>query len=198
MNKPTHLPSARLPVTQRGASLMEILVAMLILGIGLSALLAAQLRGVANAQEAHTQTVLTQAAQNLIENMQSNPVLIAGNNGWTQKDYSAYTQTIKQTSCTFSDNMRLSKAQLAEWHLCRFQNELRQFLPHAHVHYTICQDSLASEPIVKQNQVDFRCNQQGNAMMLKIVWQMNTEAEQHDLKRQGSRAWYHHQIYLPN
>ncbi|OSI23941.1 type IV pilus modification protein PilV [Neisseria dumasiana] len=65
----------RLKKSQRGMTLVEVLVSMFVLAVGVLALLATQLRTVASVQEAESQTVVAQVVQNLMESMLINPTL---------------------------------------------------------------------------------------------------------------------------
>ncbi|OSI35619.1 type IV pilus modification protein PilV [Neisseria dumasiana] len=67
--------TGRLKKSQRGMTLVEVLVSMFVLAVGVLALLATQLRTVASVQEAESQTVVAQAVQNLMESMLINPTL---------------------------------------------------------------------------------------------------------------------------
>lgn len=57
---------------QRGVSLLEVLIAVLILGIGLLGVAALQSSGVRNVQSAHERTVATLVAHSLGENIRAN------------------------------------------------------------------------------------------------------------------------------
>ena len=61
--------------TQQGMTLLEVLVSIIILTLGVLALLATQLKTVSGVREAEQQTIVAQAAQNLIEGMLINPTL---------------------------------------------------------------------------------------------------------------------------
>ncbi len=60
---------------QQGMTLLEVLVSIIILTLGVLALLATQLKTVSGVREAEQQTIVAQAAQNLIEGMLINPTL---------------------------------------------------------------------------------------------------------------------------
>lgn len=57
---------------QRGVSLLEVLIAVLVLGIGLLGVAALQTSGVRNVQSAHERTVATLVAHSLGENIRAN------------------------------------------------------------------------------------------------------------------------------
>lgn len=58
--------------SQQGVSLLEVLIAVLVLGIGLLGVAALQTSGVRNVQSAHERTVATLVAHSLSENMRAN------------------------------------------------------------------------------------------------------------------------------
>ncbi|MDX1678497.1 type IV pilus modification protein PilV [Arsukibacterium sp.] len=58
--------------SQRGFSLLEVMIAVLVLGIGLLGTAALQSSGVRNVQSAHERTVATLVAHSLGENMRAN------------------------------------------------------------------------------------------------------------------------------
>jgi len=58
--------------TQQGISLLEVLIAVLVLGIGLLGVAALQSSGVRNVQSAHERTVATLVAHSLGENIRAN------------------------------------------------------------------------------------------------------------------------------
>ncbi|MFV2030457.1 type IV pilus modification protein PilV [Neisseria sp. S1] len=119
----------RLKNQQSGMTLIEVLVAMVVLALGILALLATQLRTVSGVAEAQSQTVAAQAVQNLIEGMLANPTATAvtknGNEtGWKSYSYAAYhkTGTAKQTSIT--NKNEFTKSELAASQLAEFENAL--------------------------------------------------------------------------
>lgn len=80
--------------TQRGATLIEVLVSMFILALGVMALLAMQVRTSAGIKEAEVMSVVAQATQNLTENMSANPTLVLDATKTppeTSKRYADYT-----------------------------------------------------------------------------------------------------------
>ncbi|GAB57862.1 type IV pilus modification protein PilV [Rheinheimera nanhaiensis] len=66
------MPNLNLLVRQKGVSLLEVLIAVLVLGIGLLGVAALQSSGVRNVQSAHERTVATLVAHSLSENVRAN------------------------------------------------------------------------------------------------------------------------------
>ena len=61
--------------SQKGSTLLEILVSVFVLGFGLLALVTMQMKTVMTTREAENQTIVAQAADSLIESMLMNPNL---------------------------------------------------------------------------------------------------------------------------
>lgn len=81
---------------QKGMTLIEVLVSLMVLSIGIMALLATQLRSVTGVREAEVQTIVAQATQNLAEGMLANATLVKGDDK-TTKSYADYHN--KTESC---------------------------------------------------------------------------------------------------
>lgn len=66
------MPKLNSFASQQGVSLLEVLIAVLVLGIGLLGVAALQSSGVRNVQSAHERTVATLVAHSLAENVRAN------------------------------------------------------------------------------------------------------------------------------
>lgn len=186
---------------QQGLTLIEVLVSVVVLALGVSALLMTQLRAVSGVRESEGQTIVAQATQNLVEGMLSNPVLTRAANGWTSKDYSNYNPINVATNCNSDLGSNVSKADLAGHQLCRFQKELTDNLKNATWAYHVCQDDSGKEPEVAADySVNFHCSGSGNTVV-KVVWQINHENNQNNDGNQSitqDRAIYTYQTYVTN
>lgn len=128
--------AGRLKKSQRGMTLVEVLVSMFVLAVGVLALLATQLRTVASVQEAESQTVVAQAVQNLMESMLINPTLCSKDDkddsrcaekvkntpeDWVVKSYDNEKFTVddsnKRISYKFSDPIKVRDCSKSKW--CR-------------------------------------------------------------------------------
>lgn len=200
MNKRKPMPPAILR-RQRGISMIEILVAMLILAVGIAALLAALMRGVSGVREAEAQSIVANATHNLVESMRLNPVYQRNAKNQLQRDYSLYHTSDKASACQVANASVFSKNELAEAHLCHFKNDLKQGLPEVQTAFQICVDDSGKAPIVKQQSIDFQCNGRGSATVVKVIWQLKmpsaTEPNANsDLNMNGQHAVYTYQTYV--
>ncbi|MDO4640197.1 MAG: type IV pilus modification protein PilV [Neisseria sp.] len=180
---------------QQGSTLIEVLVSMLMLGLGVLVLLATQLKTVAGVREAENQTIVAQATQNLIEGMLANPKLkltklntanISGGIEWNSKNYDIYSGNINSVnpdSCTgLTSKNDLNKTNLALEQMCDFRKALKTNLPDATFHINICRDSSNQKPTVSSGgNVDWHCvatTKDTPYTVVKILWQMDTENEE--------------------
>ena len=186
---------------QQGLTLIEVLVSVVVLALGVSALLMTQLRAVSGVRESEGQTIVAQATQNLVEGMLSNPVLSAGTDGWTTKSYTHYDLANAATNCNNDLTTNIGKNVLAAHQLCRFKKELTDNLKNATWAYHMCQDDSGKEPEVAANySVNFHCSGTGSTVV-KVVWQINHENNQNNDGNQSitqDRAIYTYQTYVTN
>lgn len=187
--------------SQRGATLIEVLVSMLMLGLGVLVLLATQIRTVAGVREAENQTIVAQATQNLIEGMLLNPTLNKatlrdpGNSTreviWNRKNYDVYASSIDDeeiVSAGCNNGLAaasgVSKAGLALSQICDFRQALADNLPDANIHVHICRDGSGGEPSVSGGAVNWNCDsaapagQSAAPYVVKVLWQMDTDSAQ--------------------
>ena len=135
----THLSRLKsFPRYQKGATLIEALVAIFVLAFGILALMAAQLRSVVSIQEAENQTIVATAAQTLMEGMLANPHVSAGvAAGQSVKSYNHYSIGNLATVCnaavgaTYTNTTPIDKNNLARFQLCSFYQQLNEKLTNA-------------------------------------------------------------------
>ena len=65
--------SLRNVIFSRGSTLVEVIVAVILLTLGVLALMATQLRAVTGISEAETRTIISQSAESLADSMLMNP-----------------------------------------------------------------------------------------------------------------------------
>ncbi|KPN71356.1 type IV pilus modification protein PilV [Neisseria sp. 83E34] len=177
---------------QKGATLIEVLISMLMLGLGVLVLLATQLRTVSGVREAENQTIVAQATQNLIEGMLMNPTLEERtlnrtNNDmvgvrWNRKQYDIYRSNIDDVNpenCTpLNIGNDINKTQLALRHMCNFRQTLANNLPDAEFRIHICRDNSDGEPTLANGNVNWNCAEAASVpayTVIKVLWQMDTE-----------------------
>lgn len=170
---------------QTGMTLIEVLVAMLVLAIGILALLAIQLKTVSSVREAEGQTIVSQVTQNLVEGMLINPRLeqCTRNNGQrglckTYIDYyitagsNENPKTEKLETTTNMEKKALAKAQIAQ-----FDQALRAALPESRFFYEICRDASNAEPTYDGN-FHSHCDLNGTAdTVIKVLWLKDIEGD---------------------
>ncbi|WP_107687697.1 type IV pilus modification protein PilV [Neisseria wadsworthii] len=177
---------------QKGATLIEVLISMLMLGLGVLVLLATQLKTVSGVREAENQTIVAQATQNLIEGMLMNPTLeertlnrqsddMVGVR-WNRKQYEIYRNNINDvnpSSCTpLNTGNDINKTQLALQQMCNFRQTLANNLPDAEFQIHICRDNSDGEPVVANGNITWNCAEAASVptyTVVKVVWQMDTE-----------------------
>ncbi len=169
---------------QKGFALVEVMVAIFVMAIGMMALISAQLRSVTSVRDSETQTIVAQAAQNLIEGMVANPTLTANRN-WTKKSYDDYLNKtdadVNVCDDVFQTGTVYNKADLAARQLCGFKYELTQKLKDKGVKFQICQDNdLSDIPTINSSgTIDGKCSNSGDTA-IKVVWQIQPKDESTD------------------
>lgn len=176
----------------QGATIVEVMISVFLLTFGVLALMAAQIRSVANVNEAEHQSVVAQATEALAEAMRINPTL-------TKKDHSyirQYDKYIMSTakapgnSASAASNpsaasaatvkniptaKALDKSALAKAHTDEFESILSQQLPNSSkVYYIICKDSSSpKDPTLDStNNMSANCDDKGTRATIKVVWLM--------------------------
>ena len=194
----THLPRHQAVARQRGMTIIEVLVSMMILALGVLVLLATQLRTAAGVREAEQQTIVSQEVQNLIEGMLANPTLSAStassSKGWTTKSYAAYTAAVPAGN--IASEAGINKQGLANRQVNDFRQALSDRLPNTNASSTICTDSSGATPTASGTTINWNCNGTGTTTMVKVVWQINTEGTAGNasgLTLNGDKAVYTYQ-----
>ncbi len=196
-------PSRHITVSrQSGMTIIEVLVSMLILGLGVLVLLATQLRTAAGVREAEQQTIVSQEVQNLIEGMLANPILSADTSseakGWTKKSYTAYINRSNPSGTISAGKSPMSKQALADAQINEFRQALSERMPNTHINSTICLDSSAMAPTASGTAINWNCDNSGATTMVKVIWQIATD-ENHSnsgITMNGDRAVYTYQARI--
>ena len=181
-------------------TIIEVLVSMLILGLGVLVLLATQLRTAAGVQEAEQQTIVSQEVQNLIEGMLANPTLSAdtasGSKGWTKKSYAAYINRENPSGTISASSTSMSKQVLADAQINEFRQALDNRLPNTNASSTICIDSSGAAPTASGT-IKWNCDGNGATTMVKVIWQVTTDNNNASgITMNGDRAVYTYQARI--
>ncbi len=164
------LPS--ISVNQKGATLIEAMIAMFVLAFGVLVLMIAQLRSVSNVQEAENQTLVAQAAQTLMEGMLVNPDLSKNAANVVERNYDAYVNAnIMSLTCAAADvdynnGTSITKADLARSQLCRFRHELNTKLPNA---------TDITAHVCRGNPTSGNCNTGSSNYIIVASWKMQAK-----------------------
>lgn len=163
--------------TQHGSTLIEVIVSIFVLTFGILVLMVAQLRSLASVQEAGNQTVVSQAAQTLMEGMLVNPTVSIegeGDNKRQVKKYDLYTVASGKVNCStqtnannaasnvYNQNTVLSKADLARAQLKQFSSALCDRLPNA--------QSITAQVTKENNSDQYR---------IHVAWSMKVDDANH-------------------
>jgi type IV pilus assembly protein PilV len=143
-----------------GFSLVELLVAVLILAVGLTGLAGLQIAGIRGNQTAYHRSVATQLAYDIADRMRSNAA------GVTGKLYVTVTPGSDSTQC---ETATCTPADLAAYDLKRWNDELAKRLPKGKGF--VCLDS--TPEIGDSADPPAYCNGQGKVYAVKIWWDDN-------------------------
>lgn len=177
----------------QGATIVEVMISVFLLTFGVLALMAAQIRSVANVNEAEHQSVVAQATEALAEAMRINPTLTKKDHSYIRQ-YDEYIMTqakapgnsasaasnpsAASAAATVKDiptTKALDKSALAKAHIAEFESILSQQLPNSSkVYYIICKDSSSpKDPTLdSKNNMSANCDDNGTRATIKAVWLM--------------------------
>ena len=146
--------------TMSGFSLVELLVAVLILAIGLTGLAGLQISGIRNNQTAYYRSVATQLAYDMADRMRSNQAGVAVN---------LYQNGTPGTSNSTCETGTCTPAELAAYDLKRWNDELSAKLPSGKG--IVCLDS--TPDIGDSSNPSATCDGVGNIYAVKVWWDDN-------------------------
>ena len=173
----------------QGATIVEVMISVFLLTFGVLALMAAQIRSVANVNEAEHQSVVAQATEALAEAMRINPTLTKKDHSYIRQ-YDEYIMSAAKapgnsasaasnpSAATVKDiqtTTALDKSALAKAHIDEFESILSQQLPNSSkVYYIICKDSSSpKDPTLDStNNMSANCDDKGTRATIKVVWLM--------------------------
>ena len=179
-----HVNKAGRTSSARGFTLIEVLVAVVILTLGASGVAAMQLHALRTAQQSGFQTAATQLAVTLAELMRADPALARSTNSPFLFSYEASTTatptspssvTCAQRAC---DSTAMVIADLQGW-----QQQLQQALPHARA--VVCRDSNPATA----NRLQWSCDHAGDAaIVIKIGWSAREKSSAADTSAPAESA----------
>jgi type IV pilus assembly protein PilV len=139
---------SRRTAAEKGFTLIEVLVAALVLSLGLLGLAGLQVMSLRNNQSAHFRSVATQAAYDMVDRMRANPTGLRDGNYHAVE---AGTDDCVASVCT--------PLQMAGYDFARWSSRLAAELPLGTG--TVCRDGTPETA---------DCDAQGNAYAVKISW----------------------------
>lgn len=140
---------------QTGVSLIEVLVAMLILSIGLLGMVGLQTTSLRNTQNAYLRTQATIFAEDMAERMRTNPQGVGGG-GYMAASGALTAACLTVTGCSSG---ALAQHDLAEW-----QASLADALPSGSGR--VCRDATPDDGTVAAP----ACDGGGDLLVIKVWW----------------------------
>ena len=174
--------------SQKGSTLLEILVSVFVLGFGLLALVTMQMKTVMTAREAENQTIVAQATDSLIESMLMNPHLKLDTSSGEKVFYRQFDDyrglNYLDAGCDEADVLSsptstgLTKKQLAEAHACTFVKRINQIPNAGKVYWDVCLEDASSsveKPVLESGAVKCNGSSTSTSTVLKVIWEQEIE-----------------------
>jgi len=159
---------------QRGFSLLEVLIAFIILSLGLLGAVGMQAAAMQSNKETRNQTVATSLARELADKMRGNhaiaiktaaadnPYLMSATlNNPSTLPFTAPAENCFSTACS-------SPVAVATWDMADWQNRLQNALPDPR--FVICFDT---KPFDADGKTQWACSNDGDISVLKLAWTNN-------------------------
>jgi type IV pilus assembly protein PilV len=161
-------PVPRLRRVSRGFTILEVLVAIMILSIGVLGALGMQVNAIRMNREIRLQATALTMARELAERMRGNHI-IAINPSTTANPYLLSTTLAPGTTVSAPGancfTGQCTSAQMASWDIYEWQLRMRDTLPSPRI--VVCMDS---DPFDSSGNAKWACNNTGNVAMLKVAW----------------------------
>lgn len=109
---------------QRGFSMIEVLVSLLVIGIGLLGLSGLQIASMKSTNNAHSLNIATMLAMDLTDRMRANPAGVAG--GFYENDVDCATAESACRSATFCSPEQIARIDVQELKCGILKNQIRE------------------------------------------------------------------------
>lgn len=159
MNRPLRFPPQGAPRRSRGVTLIEILVAILIISFGLLGTAGLQMTGLRAAVSANQRTSATLLAYDVADRMRANMA------GVTAGNYNNYTAT-QHTACLTATGCTVQE--MAEHDMWEWQQAIASQLPSGIG--IVCRDTSPNDGTNNSSLVAAACDGVGNQYVIKIWW----------------------------
>jgi type IV pilus assembly protein PilV len=166
-----------LPAAARGFTLLEVLVAVVVLAIGILGLVGLQTSSLKQNQNAMARTVAVEYANSIMDKMRGNPKAAARgmynikSNGTRQADGGSYTDP------TDANTVARAREDVKLWH-----ENLKKALPGGKVQICrVSDDALAAGAPV--------CGTEGDYALVCILWEQGTQAGADPLFEKGTQQF---------
>lgn len=167
-----------------GFTMLEVLMSILIVGIGMLALAGMQGRTLKTVREAEQQGVAAMLAAEVADAMRANSYASINASGSVTEDWTSYVETsysdhttAPATLCNAASGSQCTNAQMAAYDLYQFKNNLATAFSDSsqnNVRAIICRDSNASSTINFNDSKLGGCTG-GSKLMIRVAWKAAME-----------------------
>ena len=149
---------------QRGFTLLEVLITVVIFSVGLLGIAGLQMTGMKHTHNSHLRSVATTQAIDMADRMRANMEGVQGG-----EYVKAFNCTTSSVDCASSP---CTAAQLAEYDMCQWTSETTAALPGgALAGAAVCLDDSPAPTSATKNWVgSWECSDTGNIFAIKIQW----------------------------
>lgn len=165
-----------------GFTLLEVLVSILVVGIGLLALAATQGRSLKAAREAEMQGVAAIFSEQIADAMRANSsgtINASGNvaedwSGYVESSYSDHTSAPTPACTVTASDTACTSSQMAAYDLYKFKSGLASAFNGTTVRAIVCRDNSASSSISFDDDKLGGCTG-GGKLMIRVAWKAALE-----------------------
>ncbi|NWK78630.1 type IV pilus modification protein PilV [Aquitalea sp. LB_tupeE] len=167
-----------------GFTMLEVLMSILIVGVGMLALAGMQGRTLKTVREAEQQGVAAMLAAEVSDAMRANSNAVINASGSVTEDWTNYVETsysdhttVPATLCNAASGAQCTSAQMAAYDLYQFKNNLATAFSDSsqnNVRAIICRDSNASSTVNFNDSKLGGCTG-GSKLMIRVAWKAAME-----------------------